>query len=235
MDFVVALPGIFDALLTVTDKFSRRIALIYGKTTYGAEEWAHLLLDRLQIADWGIPEALILDRDSKFLSDFWLAIFKRLRTSMLTSTAYHSQTNGGSERTYQTVEIALRYLITEYPDVDWISFLPSLQAQLNNSPNAATGLSPNEGIYGFKVREMLSATAAAAGSKLEDISSLSERRLEYQREAADATAFANAKAKVYYDARHQPILFKPGDKVYLRLNHGYKLPGRSNLKLSNQR
>lgn len=231
MDFIVGLPGAYDALLTVTDKFSRRVMLIYGKSTYTAAEWAHLLLDRLFTADWGLPEGIISDRDSKFLSEFWQTIFKRLGTTMLTSTAYHPQTDGSSERTNQTVEIALRYLITMFPDTDWIDFLPSLQAQLNNSPNAATGLSPNEVIYGFKTRELI--TAAGGSSQIpEDISS---QRWEYQREAADATAFANAKAKVYYDARHQPVFFRPGDRVYLRLHQGYKLPGNPNRKMSNQR
>ena len=230
IDFIVALPGEWDALLTVTDKYSRRVMLIYGKTTYEAADWATLLIDRLLQADWGIPEAIISDRDPKFLSDLWKAVFKRLRTELLASTAYHSQTDGSSERTNQTVEIALRYLITTYPDVEHITFLPSLQAQLNNAANASTGLSPNEVIYGFRVKELTSAVGS------QDIpEDIPQQRLEYQREAADATAFANAKAKVYYDARHQPIFFRPGDRVYLRLHQGYQLPGRPNKKMSNQR
>ena len=118
LDFVVALTDLYDALLTVTDKFSRRVTLLYGKTTYDAADWARLLLNRLLTSDWGLPEGIISDKDPKFLSDFWRAIFKRLATELLTSTAFHSQTNGGSERTNQTVEIALRYLITAFPDVD---------------------------------------------------------------------------------------------------------------------
>lgn len=65
------------------------------------------LVDRLDIADWGIPKVIISDRDRKFLSDLWTAIFKRLGTLLLYSTAYHPQMDGASERTNQTVEIAL--------------------------------------------------------------------------------------------------------------------------------
>ena len=230
IDFIVALPGAYDALLTVTDKFSRRILLIVGHTTYGAEDWAPLFLDRLQLADWGLPYAVISDRDPRFMSDFWQAVFARLRTKLLASTAFHPPTNGGSERTNQTVEIALRYLITTYPDIDWVTFLPALQAYLNNAPNAATGLSPNEVVYGFKTREIVSSLAEDA-----PVSDFADRRDEYRREAADAGDFANAKAKVYHDARHQPLMFKPGDRAYLRLHQGYSLPGHPNRKMSNQR
>lgn len=115
-------------MLTVTCKFSRRITLIAGKSTYSASQWANVLLDRLLVADWGLPEAIISNRDAKFLSDMWTTFFKRLGTKLLTSTAYHLQTDRLSERTNQTVKIALRFLITNNPDVNWVLALPALQA-----------------------------------------------------------------------------------------------------------
>ena len=234
MDFVVALPGKYDAMLTVTCKYSRRLLLIPGLTTYKAEQWSDLLLDRLLLCDWGLPRAIISDRDPKFLSDFWKAMFAKLGTELLFSSAYHPQTDGLSERSNQTVEIALRYLISEYPEVEWHLALPALQARLNNAINVATGRSPNEVVYGFRVREALSAltpdmTGAGKGFTIE------EKRFRHRQEAADSASFAAAKAKIYYDARHTPLLLNPGDKAFLRLNRGYKLPGKPNPKLSNQR
>ena len=76
LDFVLALPISIDGyecLLTITCKFSKRIALIPGKSTWSAEEWAAVVLLRLQIADWGLPSAMISDRDPKFMSDLWKA------------------------------------------------------------------------------------------------------------------------------------------------------------------
>ena len=146
--------------------------------------------------------------------------FGRLGTKLLTSTAYHPQSDGLSERANQTVEIALRFMIAESPDVNWVRASPALQTQPNNSPNAATGLSLNEVIYGFKVRDPIS----ALGGIMNPIDVLSQRQ-EYQQEASDATSFANAKAKVYYDSRHPPLLLKAGDHAYLRLHHGYRIVG----------
>ena len=155
LDFVLALPVSIDGyecLLTIMCKFSKRIALISGKSTWSAEEWAVALLLRLQIADWGLPSAMISDRDPKFMSDLWKAIFEKLGTKILASTAYHPQADGQSERTNQTVEIALRFLLSSTDGSLWPTLLPALQAAFNND-KSATGRSPNEVIYGFKVME----------------------------------------------------------------------------------
>lgn len=51
----------------------------------------------------------VSDRHLKFMSDLCQAIFHKLGPEILISTAYHDQTDGQSERTYQTVEIALHF------------------------------------------------------------------------------------------------------------------------------
>ena len=232
MDFIVALPVTADGcdcLLTVTDKFSKRVLMIPGKTTYDAAEWADLFLAALTQHAWGIPQATISDRDSKFMSAFWQAIFKKLGVEILASTAYHPQTDGQSERTNQTVEIALRYFITANPGVDWTLVLPYLQGSLNNSKNQSTGVSPNEVLYGFNVRDTLGLLTELPQ---EDFSRLRQLKRE---QAEDSIAFANIMAKAYYDESHKPISLPTGSKAYLRLHHGYKIPGLTNHKLHNQR
>lgn len=114
LDFVLALPLTkekFNAIMSVTCKFSKRVTLIKGANTWSAEDWAHAFLKRLDLIDWGLPGELITDRDPKFLSRFWKALFTRLGVNLLYNTAYHPQTDGSSERTNQTVEIALRFFI----------------------------------------------------------------------------------------------------------------------------
>lgn len=144
IDFVEALPmqkG-YDTLLSVTDKFTKRILLLPRKATYTAEDWAVALIDGLLSADWGIPRAIISDRDSKFMGEFWSAAFKRIGTNMLATTAYHPQADGQSERTNQTVEIALRFATANNPQAKWPDLIPSIQAILNNSISYATGQTP---------------------------------------------------------------------------------------------
>jgi hypothetical protein len=185
------------------------------------------------ITDWGVPKAIISDRDPKFLAEMWKGIFRRLGTKLLTSTAYHPQTDGQSERTNQTIEIAIRYFLTNSKtDGNWVRLLPKLQGDLNNAPSASTGLSPNEIIYGFKVNHGISTLSVEAQDA--NKTPAFDRDVHIQ-EAQDAIAFANWDAKRRYDPKHQPLSLKKGDKVYLQLHRGYNLPGKPNAKLSQQR
>lgn len=59
-------------------------------------------------------------------------------------------------------------------------------------------------------------------------------RRSFRQEAANAIAFANTKAKSYYDSSHKPLRLNVGDKAFLWLHHGYNLPHKPNKKLSNQ-
>ena len=113
-DFIVSLSESYeglDTILSCTDKFTRRITLIAGVNKWKAKDWALALLDRLAIADWGLPSAIISDRDRKFVSKLWETIFRLLGVNLLFSTAYHPQTDGRSEKTNEISEIALRFYI----------------------------------------------------------------------------------------------------------------------------
>ena len=231
MDFIVALPGTppdwYDSLLTITDKFSKKVLLLQGKTTYDAVQWANIVIVALLQHDWGIPRAIISDRDAKFMSSFWKTIFSKLKVAMLTSTAYHPQTDGQSERTNQTIEIALRYHLTTGETNDWVSILPFIQTSMNNAVNVSTGFAPNELLYGFKVNDSVSLLSDLPA---EDFGRL---RMIKREEADSAMAFASAMSKIRYDKSHKPIAI--GDKAFLKLHHGYTIPGLSNRKLSYQR
>ena len=110
IDFILKLPfsaSNLDAIMSVTCKHTKSIQLIPGKSTLTAPQWAKLLLERLLLVDWGLPKAIISDRDRIFLTEMWAALFKLLKASLLYSTAYHPQTDGSSAGTNQTAEIAL--------------------------------------------------------------------------------------------------------------------------------
>jgi transposase InsO family protein len=46
----------------------------------------------------GVPSAIISDRDSRFTSRFWQSLQKEMGAKLKFSTAFHSQTDGQSER-----------------------------------------------------------------------------------------------------------------------------------------
>ena len=231
IDFILALPKSrkgYDCMLSVTDKYPRRITLIPGKSTFTAAEWATRLLRRLRKIDWGLPKVIISDRDRKFLKELWTALFEQLGVKLLYSTAYHPQTDGSSERTNQTVEIALRFWMSTLNNPEeWPVTIPAIQSTYNNSISATTKHTPNEVAYGFSLNKPL------------DLAST-----EYEKQtlpphlvrlaASDAIAFAQMNSKFHYDRRHQPQFFRQGDQVLLRLHHGYKIPANHGKKYSQQ-
>lgn len=231
MDFVIELPESdgFNTMLTITDKFTKKVILEPGRDTWKADDWANVVIVALFKRDWGVPRAFISDRDSKFMSSFWKAVFGKLGVDMLTSTAYHPQTDGQSERTNQSIEIALRFYLSANPDSNWVEGLPFLSAVHNNSTNSTTGLAPNEIAYGFRVNDNL--------SLLQDLPAEDFSRLrQVKRDAADeAIAFANTVTKARYDKKHVALNLQEGAAVYLKLHHGYRIPGLVNRKLSQQR
>ena len=145
---------------------------------------------------------------------------------------YHSQTNDSSKRINQIVEIAIKYFVIKFSNIDYTLTLFAIQIQLNNTFNIATNLSFNEIIYEFKIKNAISSLIEINTANVQN---LSTQRMKYQRKIVDVTNFAIVKIKIYYDSRHTSIRFKQNEKTYLQLNKNYKLSDKSNSKLSQQR
>ena len=246
IDFIVGLPAVkavgtpwqlenkpeYDTLLTVSCKSSKRTLLLPGHSTYTAEDWGRLLLRHLLLSDWGVPTAIISDRDRKFTSSLWKGMWKQLGTQLLMTTAYHPQADGLAERKNQTVEIAIRFHTFEHPESNWLEVLPSLQWHLNSGLSGPVKTSPHELLFGFRPTGPLEAMTKPLEDGNQDTAALREH---LRHDAQLAMDFAAAQAKRRYDGKHRPIEFEVGDKVYLRLHRGYHLPGNPSRKYSQQR
>nr|XP_027120502.1 uncharacterized protein LOC113737471 [Coffea arabica] len=79
----------------------------------------------------GVPVSIVSDRDPRFVSRFWQKLQEALGTKLSYSTAYHSQIDGQSERTIQTLEDMLRACIVDFGDPTHI--LPSEDIELDKS------------------------------------------------------------------------------------------------------
>ena len=146
-DWITKLPptllGI-NMLLTLTCKASKKMLLVTGKETQIAAEQGAAMLNAWRLHDQNFPTQFISDRDPCFLLGVMKGMFDKLSTKMLTSTAYYPQTDRQSERTNQTVEIALRYFVTANPGNEQIEALLHIQSTINNSCNASTGVALNK-------------------------------------------------------------------------------------------
>ena len=131
----------YNNILTVTDKFTKWVLLLFDKFIYTAIQWTNVLLLDLIDHDWDISQQIISDYDKKILLSFWHTIFEHLNLQLLILTAYHPLTNDQSEWTNQIVEIVLHYFLTLNSDkVKWHfwcvvvnrSFTQKLHSHLSN-------------------------------------------------------------------------------------------------------
>ena len=127
IDFILTLsktPSDYDNIMSVTEKASKAITLIPGVSTWNGTQWAYHLLTRLLLLNWGLPQAIISDRDRKFVEQLWQQILKLLNVDLLYFTVWHSQTDEQFEKSNEIVEIALRYFILTVPHGLWPTVLP---------------------------------------------------------------------------------------------------------------
>ncbi|RMZ85683.1 hypothetical protein DV736_g6568, partial [Chaetothyriales sp. CBS 134916] len=203
LHFIVSLPlsrNECDAILTVTDKFTKHVTLIPGKTTWEVYDWAIAYYDKV-FAKYGLPAKLILDRDPKFISAFWTALFKRSKLDLAMTAAYHPAANGQSERTNQIVETMLRCLIahrTELATSDWDDILPEVEYTMNTLTNASTGYSPFYLLYGVHLRDDVAQEVSYEGRAregdrgIQTVDDFTVYRQQIRKDAADALKLAQA-------------------------------------------
>jgi len=91
MDFIVQLPLTrkgHDAIIVFVDRLTKRSHFVPLHTTATAPEVAKIFFSEI-FKHHGLPKTLILDRDAKFTSHFWQALFKQIGTKTAMSTAFH--------------------------------------------------------------------------------------------------------------------------------------------------
>ncbi|GKA53436.1 putative reverse transcriptase domain-containing protein [Tanacetum coccineum] len=126
MDFVSRLsktPSGYDTIWVIVDRLTKSAHFLPMKKTNSMENLTQLYLKEV-VCRHGVPISIISDRDSHFTSRFWRSLQKALGTNLDMSTAYHSQTDGQSERTIQTLKDMLRACVIDFGS-SWDRHLPS--------------------------------------------------------------------------------------------------------------
>ena len=132
---------------------------------------------------------------------------------MASSTAWHPQTDGQTERVNQELDQYLQLFVNEWQD-NWYDLLPIAEFQHNNHVHFTiqqppflldTGRIPR---MGFEPRQN--------HSNLETVNEFMERMRMAIKEAKSAICKAQEDMKRYYDRCRTPApVFNPGDKVFL--------------------
>ena len=102
-----------NSIWVVLYRLTKHAQFIPVKSTYSAEEYAKLYLEKI-VSLHGIPLSIILDRGTQLSSCFWRSFLKGLGTQLIVSTAIHHQTYGQEDCTIQTLENMLSAYVTDF-------------------------------------------------------------------------------------------------------------------------
>ena len=94
----------------------------------------------------GLPESIVSDRDTRFLSHFWLSLWKMVGTKLKFSSAYHPQTDGQTEVVNRSLGNLLRCLVKDNLK-SWDMKLCQAEFAHNHAVNRSTGFSPFQIVY----------------------------------------------------------------------------------------
>ena len=229
MDFVTGLPkvlGGFDSIFVVVDKLTKVAHFIPIRISATAADVAQLFVREI-VRLHGVPARIISDRDAKFTSKFWRAMFQSLGTLLNLSSAYHPETDGQTERVNQVLEDMLRSYCSQQPQL-WIKYLPLVEFAYNSSYHRSLQMSPFKALYGQDCLTPLrfadpNLPVPAAKHTLEEMDQQLRLIRENLKKASD-------RQESYANLKRSPRSFKEGDKVFLRVK-----PKRSSLKLGKYR
>ena len=227
MDLITQLPKTkhgHDAIVVFVDKFSKMAHYVATTTTVTAPQLASLFW-REVVRHHGLPSSIISDRDPRFTSHFWKALWKQMGTKLAMSTAYHPQSDGQTERQNRTLEDMLRAYVN-YHRNNWDEHLIAAEIAYNNSQQASTGFSPfflNSGQHPQLPLNQITSIDSNNPAATE----LVEQLYNDLDTAMSNISQAQQRQAQYANQHRREVTFKLGDKVLLstaNLKHDKQAP-----------
>ena len=171
----------------------------------------------------GVPKEILTDQGTNFTSNLLAEVYRLLHIQPIRTSPYHPQTDGLVERFNQTLKSMLKKAATE-EGKDWDKLIPYVLFAYREVPQASTGFSPFELVYGRPVRgpldvlkeswevgthskESVLSYVLAAQERLDKMATLVKGNLDK----------AQRVQKRWYDRNARQREFKVGDNVLVLL------------------
>ena len=211
IDFITDLPEShgYDSLMVMADHDSTKGVILApcNKTidALGATQLIHQNLYK----QFGLPSKIISDRGPQFAGKVFQELTKLLGIKSSMSTAYHPQTDGGTERMNQEIEAYLRAFCANQPET-WSEYLPDIEFMHNQRTAQNRNASPFYLMMGYDPRAIPSITEQMTVPTV-------EQRLENLQKARNEAAAAHEIARQRMAERITKGFtpFKKGQKVWL--------------------
>lgn len=166
----------------------------------------------------GAPRELLSDRGRVFLSDVITALLRECHVVHRTTSAYHPQTNGMTERFNRTLgDMLSMYISSDHSN--WDRVLPFITFAYNTAIQSTTGFSPFFLLYGrepsctmdtilsYKPDSSESTTLSQAATYAEECRQL----------ARSFTTQDQGRQKHHHDASNNTTSYDPGSLVWLHV------------------
>ncbi|KAL2082862.1 hypothetical protein ACEWY4_020635 [Coilia grayii] len=172
----------------------------------------------------GVPREVLTDQGTNFTSSLLKDVYKYLGIKGIKTTPYHPQTDGLVERFNKTLKSMLRKFVSDSGS-DWDDWLPYLLFAYREVPQASTGFSPFELLYGRHVRGPLDVLKEAWEGKepeqkvnvLAYVLKMRDRMQSLTEMVQEKMKSAQAKQRKWYDASARERSLQPGQQVLVLL------------------
>ncbi len=169
----------------------------------------------------GIPAEILTDQGTPFMSRLMADLCRLLRVKQLRTTVYHPQTDGLVERFNQTLKQMLRWVVAE-DKRDWDLMIPYVLFGIREVPQASTGFTSFELLFGRQPRGLLDVAKrkeaweqppAAHRSVIEHVKQMREKIDRVMPLVREHLSKAQQAQQRHYNRPAQPREFQAGDRV----------------------
>ncbi|KAJ3474331.1 hypothetical protein NLI96_g12517 [Meripilus lineatus] len=217
LDLIVNLPWSdeFNAILVTVDRLTKHAQFIPTTTGLTTEGFATLFIKHVA-CKFGLPTNIVCDRDTRWTSEFWRHVAKRLHTSLLISSSHHPQHDGQTEIVNKQLETMLRAYVAE-DRKSWAHWIPILEHSYNRRIHASTGSSPYFLLLGYEPKSPLDFLNGQSTAVRRH--ALGERFIEvlqmHRESARRAIAQSQVKQARSYNKGRKAMTFEVGDWVLI--------------------
>ena len=171
----------------------------------------------------GIPNEIMMDQGTNFQSKLVQQLCMKLHIKTLRSSPYHPMANGLVERFNQTLKSMLKCYVKD-DDKEWDKILPYVLFAYREVPEASTGFSPFELLYGRKVRgpldvlrEDMIGSNETSENLVEYVQQVRSRLKDMSELAHSNISDAQNEQKRYYDLHSRDRTFEIGSRCLVLL------------------
>jgi len=201
-------------IIVITD-YMTKWAIAKAVPRESEYEIAETLIEEIFLK-FGTPDEILTDRGKSFNTEMIRIIHTEFNTKHITTTPYHPETNGLTERFNRTLSTMLSMYVNRHHR-DWDEYLPYVVFAYNTVAQDSAGQSPYYLLFGMQARMLTDVDQSV------NTSTLSEK-FEHLHEARElairANQIAQRRQKEYYDRNRYSQEFEVNDLVLIHRSRG---------------